>query len=277
MLAKITLAALCLLMVAAALRFDPARERTLLGAKAREGPRLKLLTWNVGYADLEDDTRARTKDMRAVADVILKHDPDAVALQELTGGEQLKVLLGHLRGRYAGAAAGAGESDRVEALLVKDRAARFEEIPAAGGRVALGATFRAHADAPETVLVSAHADAFSAARRRGYTESVVDWARSRTTDGAAVFVAGDFNFELEAVSQSNLYTDNVKHDGEAYNHVLKFFRDLGREAGDTAVNDRRIDYVFGPAESAVLRRAEVIRGAAVGRMDHLPLFVEVSF
>lgn len=276
MTAKITLALLFVLMVAAALRFDPARERTLLGAKAREGPRLKLLTWNVGYADLEDDTRARTKDMRAVADVIVKHDPDAVALQELTGEEQLKVLLGHLRGRYTGVVARPGESDRVEALLVKDRAARFEEIPAAGGRFALGATFRPHANVPEAVLVSAHADAFNAARRRRYTESIVDWARARAS-GAAVFVAGDFNFELEAVSQSNLYTDNVKHDGEAYNHVLQHFRDLGREAGDTAVNDRRIDYVFGPLESAVLRRAEVVRGAAVGRMDHLPLFVEVSF
>ena len=273
--AKIILAALCALMVAAALRFDPARERTLLGAKAREGPRLKLLTWNVGYADLEDDTRARTKDLRAVADAIIKQDPDAVALQELTGEDQLKVLLGHLRGRYTGAAARAGSSDRVEALLVKDRAARFEEIETAGGRFALGATFRPHKDATEVVLVSAHADAFNAARRRIYTETVIDWARARA-DGRAVFVAGDFNFELEAVSQSNLYTDNVKHDGEAYNHVLKYFRDLGREAGDTAVNDRRIDYVFGPPESAVLRRAEVIGGAAVGRMDHLPLLVEVS-
>jgi len=276
MLSKIILAALFVSMVAAAYRFDPARERTLLGAKAREGPRLKLLTWNVGYADLEDDTRARTKDMRAVADVIVKQDPDAVALQELTGEEQLKVLLGHLRGRYAGQIARAGDADRAEALLVKDRAARFEEIAAGGGRFALGATFRPRADAPEVVLVSAHADAFSAARRRGYTESVVDWARARPA-GQMVFVAGDFNFELAAVEQSNLYTDSAKHDGEAYNHLLKYFRDLGREAGDTAVNDRRIDYVFGPAESVLLRRAEVLNSAPVGRMDHAPLVVEVSF
>lgn len=276
MWAKIILAALFLSMVGAALRFDPARERTLLGARAREGPRVRLLTWNVGYADLEDDTRARTKDMRAVADVIAQQDPDAVALQELTGAEQLKVLLGHLRGRYTGAAARAGASDRVEALLVKDRAARFEEIPADGGRFALGATFRPRPDAPEVVLVSAHADAFSAARRRGYTESIVDWARARA-GGAAVFVAGDFNFELAAISQSNLYTDNLKHDGEAYNYILKYFRDMGREAGDTAASDRRIDYVFGPPESAALRRAEVLSGAPVGRMDHAPLVVEVGF
>lgn len=275
MLAKITLGLLCLLMVAAALRFNPARERTLLGAKAREGARLKVMTWNVGYADLEDDTRARNRDMRAVADAILAQDPDAVALQELTGADQLKILLGHLRGRYTGAAARAGAADRVEAVLVKDRAARFEEVDAGGGRFALGATFRVKQDAPEVVLLSAHADAFSAARRRGYTEAVVDWARARA-DGAAVFIAGDFNFELAAVEQTNLYTDSAKHDGEAYNLVLEHFRDLGREAGDTAVNDRRIDYVFGPQESVALRRAEVLHGAPVGRMDHAPLVVEVG-
>jgi endonuclease/exonuclease/phosphatase family metal-dependent hydrolase len=42
------------------------------------------------------------------------------------------------------------------------------------------------------------------------------------------------------------------------------------------LNERRIDYVFGPTDGALLRRAEVIRGAAVGRMDHWPLVVEVA-
>ena len=50
---------------------------------------LRLLTWNIGYAELEDDTRAHDKDLPAVAEVILREDPDAVALQELTGNAQL--------------------------------------------------------------------------------------------------------------------------------------------------------------------------------------------
>ena len=274
MLIKISLALLFAASVAAALRFDPARSRTLLAARANEGPRLRLLTWNVGYAELEDDTRAHTKDLKAVAETILQHDPDAVALQELTGAEQLGVLLANLRGRYRGAVARAGREDRVEAILVKDARARFEDV-SAGGKYALGVTFRPRADLPEVTLVSAHADAFNAARRRAYTEQLTDWTDAHA-DGQRIFVAGDFNFELDTRDQSHFYTDSLKHDSEAYNRLLKFFRDLGREAGDTAINDRRIDYVFGPTDEAQLRRAEVLRGAAVGRMDHWPLLVEVA-
>jgi hypothetical protein len=68
----------------------------------------------------------------------------------------------------------------------------------------------------------------------------------------------------------------MQHDSEAYNHLLKYFRDLGREAGDTAINDRRIDYVFGPSETVLLKRAEVLKGDSVGHMDHWPLLVEVT-
>jgi endonuclease/exonuclease/phosphatase family metal-dependent hydrolase len=91
-----------------------------------------------------------------------------------------------------------------------------------------------------------------------------------------VFVAGDFNIELKAKDESHLYTDNVKNDSEAYSYALKYFRDLAREAGDTAVDDRRIDYIFGPKESVALRRAEVLRNAGVGKMDHWPVLVEVG-
>ena len=51
--------------------------------------RLRLLTWNIGNGDLESETRAHTDDLPAVAQVILDNDADAVALQELTGEEQL--------------------------------------------------------------------------------------------------------------------------------------------------------------------------------------------
>ncbi|HEX8163451.1 MAG TPA: endonuclease/exonuclease/phosphatase family protein [Pyrinomonadaceae bacterium] len=274
MIAKLTLAALCALSLCVALRYEPARGRALPAARPQEGAALRVMTWNVGYAELEDDTRAHTKDLKAVAETILSQDPDAVALQELTGDEQLKILLGHLRGRYRGAAARAAGADRVEAVLVKDAQARFEEVPG-GEKPAIAATFRPRAAAREIVLVSAHADAFSASRRRAYTERVVDWARARTP-ARTVFLAGDFNFELAAGDESHLYTDDLKHDGESYSYVLKFFRDLGRGAGDTAINDRRIDYVFASAEGVALRRAEVLSGAVVGRMDHSPLVVEVS-
>lgn len=261
-------------MAGAALRIDPARDRSLLGVQPSDGVRLRLMTWNIGRASLEGDSRAHDEDLKAVAELILKYDPDALALQELTGQDQLDMLLGHLKQRYRGAVCSFGRSDRVEAVIVKNRSARFEDIPGGEG-YALGATFPSGNDALEVVMISAHADAFNAARRRAFVGDVVDWARSRADD-RIVFIAGDFNFELNARNQSNLYTDNLKHDSEAYAYLLKHFRDLGRDAGATTKNDRRIDYLFGLPEVALLRRAEVIKPAAVGRMDHLPLLVEVA-
>ena len=272
---KVFLALVFCLMVAGAVHFAQPLESEHTKISTQSQRSLRLLTWNIGYAELEDDTRAHTKDMPAIAEVILKADPDAVALQELTGKQQLNVLLGLLKGRYRGEVAQAGQSDRFEAVLVKDTKAIFTPV-ALGQRYALAASFRPYADRPQVILLSAHADAFNAARRRRYTEGLIDWAQANMRNATQVFVAGDFNFELKADNETNFYTDNVKHDSESYSHILRSFLDLGREAGDTAINDRRIDYIFGPTQVERARRAEVLRDAAVGRMDHWPLVVEIS-
>ncbi|MGA9997342.1 MAG: endonuclease/exonuclease/phosphatase family protein [Pyrinomonadaceae bacterium] len=275
MWAKILTALLFAVMLGSALHFQPVRERALSAARAQNGTHLRLMTWNIGYAELEDDTRAQTKDLKAVAETILSHEPDAVALQELTGADQLKTLLGYLGRRYRGAVASqASGADRVEAVLIKNHNAQFEDV-ACDGKYAASVTFHLKEELPEIVLISAHADAFSAARRRVYTGEVVDWTLARPAS-SLIFIAGDFNFELAVGDESHLYTDNLKHDSEAYSYLLKYFRDLGRDAGDTAINDRRIDYIFGPQEKVVLRRAEVLRSAAVGRMDHWPVLIEVE-
>jgi endonuclease/exonuclease/phosphatase family metal-dependent hydrolase len=245
--------------------------------------RLKLMTWNIGNGDLESETRAHAEDLPAVADVIQKNDADAVAIQELTGEDQLSLLLAHLENRYRGFVCRSGSADRVDAVLVKksvektegnDRNALFSNV-AAGDRFAAAATFRLHSDFPEIVLVSLHADAFSASRRRTFIDGIVDWARGKSS-GQLVFIAGDFNFEVSVRNKTDLFTDDAKHDSESYASLLKYFRDLGRDAGETSINERRIDYIFGPNQTVVLRRAEVLQGAAVGRMDHLPLLVEVG-
>jgi endonuclease/exonuclease/phosphatase family metal-dependent hydrolase len=270
---KLVLGVLFCLMIAGAVYFAQPHRSEESNSPANDSASLRLLTWNIGYAELEDDTRAHDKDLPAVAEVILREDPDAIALQELTGNAQLNNLLRLLHGKYRGAVAQQGRDDRFEAVLVKDGGAKFSPV-AAGGRYAIAASFRAQQGSREVVLLSAHADAFNAARRRRYTEAIVDWARDET-QASEVFIAGDFNFELKAANETNLYTDNVKHDSESYSHILRSFRDLGRDAGDTAINDRRIDYVFGPAKLQRVGRVAVLRDAAVGRMDHWPLVVEV--
>ena len=271
---KLLLAATFLLMLSAAVLLQPTRSRSLLGARGKDGAHLKLMSWNIGYGDLETETRARDADVPAVAQIILNNDPDAVALQELTGESQLKLLLKHLKNRYRGQVSSAGSADRVAAVLVKERTVRFDNVPA-GDRFAIAASFRLRSQLAEIVFVSAHADAFHSARRRTFGGDVVDWARGRT-GGEIAFIAGDLNMEVSVRNKTNLFTDDAKNDSETYGYFSKYFRDLGRDAGETSINDRRIDYVFGPQETVTLRRAEVLRGTAIGRMDHWPLLIEVG-
>jgi endonuclease/exonuclease/phosphatase family metal-dependent hydrolase len=271
---KLLLLLLFSLMILGAIHFAEPRASEERSSSAETVHSLRLLTWNIGYAELEDDTRAHDKDLPAVAELILRQEPDAVALQELTGTSQLNILLDLLKGRYRGAVAQQGKADRFEAVLVKDTDAKFIPVPV-GARYALGASFQPRDGTQEVLLLSAHADAFNAAQRRTYTEALIDWAQSRA-QSSDVFIAGDFNFELKAANETNLYTDNLKHDSESYSHILRYFRDLGRAAGDTAINDRRIDYIFGPTTLKRTGRVAVLRDAAVGRMDHWPLLVEVG-
>src|SRR6185436_5600972 len=132
---KLILLLLFCLMVFGAVHFAPPHEPEQPSASNKAVHSLRLLTWNIGYAELEDDTRAHDKDLPAVADVILREDPDAVALQELTGNAQLNRLLGMLHGKYHGAVAQQGRDDRFEAVLVKDGSAKFSPVTA-GSRFA---------------------------------------------------------------------------------------------------------------------------------------------
>src|SRR5438034_8829456 len=133
---KLILLLLFCLMIVGAVHFAQPRGSAELSSPPKTLVSLRLLTWNIGYAELEDDTRAHNKDLPAVAEVILREDPDAVALQELKGNAQLNVLLGLLRGKYRGAVAQQGKEDRFEAVLVKDASARFIRVPP-GARYAL--------------------------------------------------------------------------------------------------------------------------------------------
>ncbi|MBC8032146.1 MAG: endonuclease/exonuclease/phosphatase family protein [Pyrinomonadaceae bacterium] len=280
---KIVIGVLFVSMFLGAFYFESTPERkaeTGLERSSGAGTVFRLMSWNIGYGDLESESRAHVEDLPAVAQVILSHDPDAVAIQELTGESQLKLLLAQLKNRYHGFVSSTGSADRVAAVLVKQRGGkeflpRFAIVPA-GDKFAAAATFRWNTKVPELVLISAHADAFSASRRRVFLADLVDWARN-AKKREITFIAGDLNFEVSTHKRSNLFTNDAKHDSESYAYLLKHFTDVGRDAGETAVNDRRIDYVFGPLGSASVPRAEVLRGAAIGHMDHWPLLVEIAF
>jgi hypothetical protein len=112
MWAKVTLAVLFFAFALGALRFDPFRDRSLLGTRPSEGPHVRLMTWNIGYAGIQGDNRAHNSDLRLVAAAILRSDPDAVALQELAGPDQLQLLLAYLRRRYTGGVCQFGAADR---------------------------------------------------------------------------------------------------------------------------------------------------------------------
>src|SRR5690348_18152483 len=114
---KIVLALLFGLMILGAVHFAQPDEPERSTSSANDQISLRLLTWNIGYAELEDDTRAHDKDLPAVADVITRDDPDEVSLHELTGNAQLNTLLGLLHQKYHGAIAQQGKGDRFEAVL----------------------------------------------------------------------------------------------------------------------------------------------------------------
>ena len=99
---KLVLLLLFGLMILGAVHFAPPQEHENSTSSNSDPHSIRLLTWNIGYAELEDDTRAHDKDLPAVADVILREDPDAIALQELTGNAQLEALLRLLHGKYRG-------------------------------------------------------------------------------------------------------------------------------------------------------------------------------
>jgi endonuclease/exonuclease/phosphatase family metal-dependent hydrolase len=281
---KFGLAILFACSLLAAFIVGPKGERTTRPATGGDPneKRLRLLSWNIGNGDLESDTRAHKEDLPSVARVILANDPDVVALQELSGTDQLRFLLRQLENRYQGFVNSPGDKDRVDALLVRREPSAtngsvrnivFNDVPS-GKRFAAAAAFRVYKDGPEILVVSVHADAFDAAARRAFVGDVVDWCRQ--ADGKIAFIAGDFNLEVGTRNRNNLFTDDAKHDSESYAYLLRYFKDLGGSAGQTSVNERRIDYVFGPATNVSLRSAEVLPDAAVGHMDHWPLLVEVG-
>lgn len=273
---KIFLLCMILLMFSAERALRPDDPRSALAPAIDlwgDGWRLRVLTWNVGRAYQGRDSRAQDEDLDKVVQVVEMEQPDVVALQELASEAQLEVLLAALEGTYQGYMTGASSTDRYTALLVKGTKIDFRHIPTSTSRRATAAVFRLSKSLYEVCAISAHAHAWDPAQRRAYTRDLVDWARSQ--DFNVIFLAGDFNFEssVEAAADS-LFTQDPRADGETYAYVTRYFRDLGREGGDTARLGRRIDFIFGRGGKLEVKRVAVLKGRGGRGMDHDPLVID---
>jgi endonuclease/exonuclease/phosphatase family metal-dependent hydrolase len=273
---KLTLLAAVLLMLAGVRIFRPEAPETAFSPAidlAGEGWRVRVLTWNIGLAYGNSDSRAQNADLKRVARVIRMELPDVVALQELAGRDQLNDLLGRLGGEFKGFLYEGTASDRYAAVLVREPRSLFRAIPTSTGRHASAAIFRLPRSPLRVCAISAHAQAWDAEARREYTRDLVDWALGKDFD--VVLLAGDFNFEgaSDPGREVLLHTDR-RLDREAYNYVTRHFRDLGRDGGETSLLGRRIDYIFARGAKLQVKRVAVLRGRATGRMDHDPLVVD---
>lgn len=241
---------------------------------AGEGRTLRVLTWNVGEAYGGGDSRAQDGSLERIAQVIEMESPAVVALQELAGRGQLERLLRRLGGRYEGFVDESGETDRYTAVLARSRKVEFRVLSTTTGRNATAAIFLLPRSQLRICAVSVHADAWDPEARARYARELVDWGRRQDFD--VVFLAGDFNFSSGADGGGgSLFSSSQATDTETYAYLMRHFRDLGRDGGETALLGRRIDYVFSRGGSVEVKRVDVLKGQRAGRMDHNPLVVDV--
>lgn len=244
---------------------------------AGEGWALRVMSWNIGQAYDAGESRAQGGILERVAMVVEMERPRIVALQELAGADQLEALLARLEGKYQGYLNEAGDSDRYTAILVRVAVdglkVRFRTVRMRSGRDAAAAVFRLPRSQLRICALSIHADAWDPEARARYTRDLVDWGRRQDYD--VIFLAGDFNLESGAGARGEaLFTQSQETDSASYAYVTRHFRDLAIHGGDTALPERRIDYVFARGGQMKVRRVAVLKGQRVGRMDHRPLVVD---
>lgn len=273
------LAILLLAFTCAAATLKPAASAQRKGASWQQllfrTERLKLMTWNVGRARMNDEQTARTDDLPHVIAVIERERPDVVALHELSAGPQLGLLARRLRAAYFGMVSGRRS---LSLLLVRRRHKLINgfEIRTRVGRRAPALVFeRARVKDPITV-VGLHADPFDAARRRRYLEDLVAATRGRR---GYVFLLGDFNLDVAGDARQTADTaslsDRLVHDAESYTLLGQHFADLGKLAGATALLGRRLDYIFARPRTVMVGKALTLK-EAIGDMDHQPLVVHAD-
>jgi len=226
---------------------------------------LRILSWNIGKVyHARWDSRASDADLDHVAQVIRQTNPHVVALQELTGPEQLGHLVSMLGRKWRGVAP-EDAYDRRAALLVR-LPVRFVPLATSSGRIAQGAVVTPPAGG-SFALASVHLDAFDPKRRLAQAEEILAGVQRLAVKDLAI--VGDFNFDASLVSQDS-------DDDRLYRLLTRDMVDAGRDAGVTTVISRRLDYVFYRSARVDSARAQVLRDRRINIMDHDPLVVELA-
>lgn len=232
-----------------------------------------LLAWNIGCADLKASP-ALDRYLAHISSVINELAPDVVALQEQATPKQFEELLRLLKGRYKGKTT--ATNGRGVSLLSRLPITKWEIIRTHMGWDLLAVEIETTCLKKKCYVVSCYAPAGkNALNRNKICAALMDWVKSKN---ATTFLVGDFNFAPDnwLDRHTPFFSDNPELDGKTYNHIIGFADDLGKNAGATALLNRRIDYIFACPKGLTVREIQVIKNKRTGFMDHNPVFVRVA-
>lgn len=195
-------------------------------------------------------------------------------VEEPTSLPQNEALSRRLRGEYRGWSVGSRRGRSVAILLRrKHKVQNGFALETRAGRRAVVVVFELERVSQPIAVVSLHADPFNARNRRLYLEDIV-WQVNQHHKGFA-FLAGDCNFDIVSDAKRDALNDSLTHDSESYTLLTKQFLDAAKDAGTTALLNRRLDYVFVKPKDVQVVKAQVLK-EAVGEMDHQPVIIHVD-
>ncbi|MBK7876241.1 MAG: endonuclease/exonuclease/phosphatase family protein [Planctomycetes bacterium] len=226
---------------------------------------LRLVTWNVGGAENGTPHSLRAGHVPAVADALAALDADVVFVQEVPDSELLRTLARAL-GSDWNAWRGRGDCGVITRRPSVERWGPRRVRNQAGVRFEL--------DGRELVVLSTHADAFSAKERNEAIGEALDALFDEP--GAGKVFLGDLNLDVDLDKKSELFSDDLHADVESYNVLAERFVDAGLGRGPTAEPDRRLDYAFVSRELEIVAAGPWL-GRRTGTMDHHPVVVDLRW
>ena len=258
-----------------------------------EQPALNVMSFNIRYGTAKDGDNAWPKRRDLVFDVIRRHDPDVIGLQEALRF-QLDELLAALPGYRSVGVGRADGATKGEYAAVFYRADRFtldehgtfwlSDTPTTPGstswgntipRIATWARLIDKADGKGFYIYNAHFDHRSAPSRERSAALLVERAASRTHGDEPVVITGDFNAGEGSAPIRTLtdakYVDTfrVKHPDATDVGTFNGFR--------STRTGRKIDYVFVSPGLEVLEASILLdHDARRYPSDHFPVAARIG-